>query len=145
MIKKIIFRLWLVSLVLISVFSCNKEEQKNQEFSHVSELLEEMKSEATSQKKTLEFNVFYKNGVYTYELIGEVKDNFVHNFVATYSASNSIPVSEVGVVVITCSDGEVTVCDENDGKCVGVAVKRCLNKGECVDRICGVKFEVSPD
>lgn len=144
-INKITKSILVVALCFLA-FSCSEDENltsETQEFKSMDLLLETMNNTAKENNKPITFDIVFTNDVFSVNNINVV-DTFEEEFALGF-AKNGDP--QPGDVTITCTDDpdNPTVCPggEGQGSCVGSAVIKCLNKGEC-STVCPVMATLVP-
>ena len=147
---KTIFKL-LTNAVLstmLFLFSCSKNnsiENSNPSIGSIESVVSEMQKLANTENKAVYAEIVLDND----NLYSASKIEFISNYdLEFYKGFNNISskLNGGGDIVVSCSDGTVSLCEAGFGqiRCVGQAIKNCLDKGGCAE-VCNAEMVVEPE
>ena len=133
---------------LLFLFSCSENknvENSDPSIESIESIVNEMQRLANSENKAVYAEIVLdSDNIYStskIEFINNYDLEFYKGFNSISSKSNS-----GGDIVVSCSDGTVTLCEDGFGqiRCVGQAIKNYFNKGGGAE-VCNAEMVVEPE
>ena len=133
----------LFGIILVSSCQSDEEQQNlNPSNDSIEIIIDELQELANTKGRTVIANIIIKNDRFSIAEVN-IMSQFDKNF---YEGFKQISSKLSGAIIVSCSDGTMTVCESGFGqiRCVGQAIKNCLDKGGCAE-VCSAEMVVEPE
>ncbi|WP_299212554.1 hypothetical protein [uncultured Dokdonia sp.] len=141
--------LFSIASIVLFLVSCSSEEEVINESSNLTlnTAIEEIINQSQDINQPVDFEIsFLDDGMVRLSEANKLEDSFVSDFSKGFSSVSTNKSSQRTVTVCCTVDGEdqgCTECGDNDGGCVGSAIRKCLDDDGCAE-VCNQRIRYMP-
>lgn len=141
--------LFLLAFSMLFFNSCTSEEEPTVDNSNITlnTAIENIINQSQNIDKPIDFEIsFLDDGMVRISEANYIDNSFVPDFSKGFSSVSDNKSAQRTVTVCCTVDGEdqgCTECGDNDGSCVGSAIRKCLDDDGCAE-VCNQRIRYIP-